>query len=85
MFRQNLIDHKTAEIAEAIREQQAAVKRKRLEAKKRTRDIERKAARLGIPPGVMSRRAGAEEGIEEMTAAMRRLGLLGKDEGATDE
>ena len=85
MFRQNLIDHKTAEIAEAIREQQAAVKQKRLEAKKRAAAIERKAARLGIPPGVMSRRPGAEEGIEEMTAAMRRLGLLERDKGATDE
>src|SRR6266853_1785905 len=31
MFRQNLIDNKTAELGNAMREQQAAVKRKRLE------------------------------------------------------
>jgi hypothetical protein len=76
MFRQNLIDHKTAEIGNAMREQQAAIKRQRMEAKKRAAAIERKAERLGIPPGVMSRRPGAEEGVEEMTAAMRNLGLL---------
>src|SRR5713101_4299156 len=76
MFRQNLIDHKTAEIGEAMREQQAEMKRQKIEKKKRAAAIERKAARLGIPPGVMSRRPGAEEGVEQMTAAMRRLGLL---------
>jgi hypothetical protein len=76
MFRQNLIDHKTAELGNAIREQHAAIKRQRIEAKKRSAAIERKAARLGITPGVMSRRPGAEEGVEEMTAAMRNLGLL---------
>ncbi len=76
MFRQNLIDHKTAEIGNAMREQQAGIKRRRMEAKKRAAAIERKAARLGIGPGVMSRRPGAEEGVEEMTAAMRNLGLL---------
>jgi len=76
MFRQNLIDHKTAEIGNAMREQHAAIKRQRMEAKKRAAAIERKAARLGIAPGVMSRRPGAEEGVEEMTAAMRNLGLL---------
>jgi hypothetical protein len=27
----------------------------------------------------MSRRPGAEEGVEEMTAAMRKLGLLAED------
>jgi hypothetical protein len=76
MFRQNLIDHKTAEIGNAMREQEVAIKRRRMEAKKRAAAIERKAARLGIAPGVMSRRPGAEEGVEEMTAAMRNLGLL---------
>ena len=76
MFRQNLIDHKTAEIGEAMQKQQAEVKRERSEKKKRAAAIERKAARLGIAPGVMSRRPGAEEGIEQMTTAMRNLGLL---------
>jgi hypothetical protein len=86
MFRQNLIDHKTAEIGAAMREQQTAIKRKRIEEKKRAKAIERKAVRLGIPPGVMSRRPGAEEGVEQMTAAMRNLGLLGADqEGAEAE
>lgn len=84
MFRQNLIDHKTAEIGIAMREQQAAVKRERFEEKKRAAAIERKAARLGIAPGVMSRRPGAKEGVEEMTAAMRNLGLLGS-EAETEE
>jgi hypothetical protein len=86
MFRQNLIDHKTAEIGAAMREQQTAIKRKRIEEKKRAKAIERKAVRLGIPPGVMSQRPGAEEGVEQMTAAMRNLGLLGADqEGAEAE
>jgi len=76
MFRQNLIDHKTADIGNAMREQHAEIKRQKIEKKKRAAAIERKAARLGIPPGVMSRRPGAEEGIEQMTSAMRRLGLL---------
>src|SRR5207245_6645228 len=67
MFRQNLIDRKTAELGNAMREQEAAIKRRRMEAKKRAAAIERKAARLGIGPSVMSRRPGAEEGIEEMT------------------
>jgi len=52
------------------------MKRERIEQRKRAAAIERKAARLGIAPGVMSRRPGAAEGVEEMTAAMRRLGLL---------
>jgi hypothetical protein len=43
---------------------------------KRTAAIDRKAAQLGIAPGAISNRPGAEEGLEEMTAAMRRLGLL---------
>jgi hypothetical protein len=76
MFRQNLIDHKTAELGNAMRQQHAAIKRQRVEAKRRAAAIERKAARLGIAPGVMSRRPAAEEGVEEMTAAMRNLGLL---------
>ena len=79
MFRQNLIDHKTAELGNAMREQHAAIKRQRIETKKRAAAIDRKAARLGIAPGVMSRRPGAEEGVEEMTTAMRNLGLLGSE------
>lgn len=79
MFRQNLIDHKTADIGIAMREQQAALKQKRLEETRRARAIERKAARLGISPGVMSQRPDAEEGVEEMTVAMRNLGLLAED------
>src|SRR4029077_11833038 len=79
MFRQNLIDHKTAEIGNAMREQQAEIKRQKIEKKKRDAAIERKAARLGIPAGVMSRRPSAEEGIEQMTDAMRNLGLLTRD------
>ena len=82
MFRQNLIDHKTAEIGNAMREQQAQIKRQKMEKKKRAAAIERKAARLGIPPGVMSRRPRAEEGIEQMTAAMRNLGLLKREQGS---
>jgi hypothetical protein len=85
MFRQNLIDHKTAELGNAMREQQAEIKRQKIEKKKRAAAIERKAARLGIPPGVMSRRPDAEEGVEEMTAAMRRLGLLEEKEQGRDE
>ena len=83
MFRQNLIDHKTVEIGNAMREQQAELKQRRLEEARRAKAIERKAARLGISPGLMSRRPGAEEGIEEMTVAMRNLGLLA--EGAEAE
>lgn len=84
MFRQNLIDHKTAELGDAMREQQAEIKRQKAEKKKRAAAIERKAARLGIPAGVMSRRPGAEEGVEQMTAAMRRLGLLKEKEQGSD-
>jgi hypothetical protein len=82
MFRQNLIDHKTAELGNAMREQQAEIKCQKVEKKKRAAAIERKAARLGIPAGVMSRRPGAEEGVEQMTAAMRRLGLLETEQGS---
>ena len=84
MFRQNLIDHKTAELGNAMREQQTEIKRQKSEKKKRAAAIERKAARLGIPAGVMSRRPGAEEGVEEMTAAMRRLGLLEEKEQGSE-
>jgi hypothetical protein len=83
MFRQNLIDHKTAEIGNAMREQHAEIKRQKIEKKKRAAAIERKAARLGIPAGVMSRRPGAEEGVEQMTTAMRNLGLLEAEKGTT--
>jgi hypothetical protein len=76
MFRQNLVDRKTAEIGNAMRAQDAKMRRERIQEKRRAAAIERKAARLGIAPGVMSRRPGAEEGVEQMTAAMRRLGLL---------
>ena len=85
MFRQNLIDHKTAEIGNAMREQHAEIKRQKIEKKKRAAAIERKAARLGIPAGVMSRRPGAEEGVEQMTKAMRNLGLLEAEEGTTQK
>ena len=85
MFRQNLIDHKTAELGNAMREQQTEIKRQKSEKKKRAAAIERKAARLGIPAGVMSRRPGAEEGVEQMTAAMRNLGLLEAEEGTTQQ
>jgi hypothetical protein len=80
MFRQNLIDHRTAEIGEVMREQQTEARRRQIEKKKRTAAIERKAARLGIAPGMMSCRPGAEEGIEQMTDAMRKLGLLDGEE-----
>lgn len=89
MFRQNLIDHKTAELGNAMREQHAKIKRQRTEERKRAAAIERKAARLGIARGVMSRRPGAEEGVEQMTTAMRNLGLLkagqGREETAEEQ
>ena len=85
MFRQNLIDHKTAELGNAMREQHAQIKRHKIEKKKRAAAIERKAARLGIAPGVMSRRPGAEEGVEQMTKAMRNLGLLQGEQGTMRE
>jgi hypothetical protein len=81
MFRQNLIDHKTAETAAAMEKQEAAIKRKRAQERKRRKAIEKAAARLGIAPGVMSERPGAEEGLKQMSAAMRRLGLLKKRAG----
>jgi hypothetical protein len=76
MFRQNLIDHKTAETAAAMREQQAAIKQRQTQERKRRKAIEKTAARLGIAPGIMSGRPCAEEGLKQMSAAMRRLGLL---------
>jgi hypothetical protein len=85
MFRQNLVDHKTAKIGNAMREQHAAVAQQRIEKKKRAAAIERKAARLGIPSGVMSKRSGAEEGLEQMTTAMRNLGLLPTDHGKPEQ
>src|ERR1700736_6397055 len=43
MFRQNLIDHKTAELGNAMREQHAEIKRQKVEKKKRAAAIERRA------------------------------------------
>ena len=80
MFRQNLIDRQTAEIGNAIREQQESIKRERAEKRRRSAAIDRKAAQLGIAPGVLSNRPGAEEGVEQMTKAMRNLGLLRESE-----
>jgi len=85
MFRQNLIDRKTAEIGNAMREQQAAIKRDRTKKAKRAAAIDRQAGRLGIAPGVISNRPGAEEGVEQMTKAMRNLGLLGVKSKSQDE
>src|SRR5262249_13120812 len=85
MFRQNLIDHKTAETAAAMQEKQAAIKRVRAQERKRRKVIEKTAARLGIAPTAMSQRPEAEEGLKEMAGAMRRLGLLKQSQGVTDE
>ena len=63
MFRQNLIDHKTAELGDAMREQDAQIKRQKIEKKKRAAAIERKATRLGIAPGVMSRGPERKKGL----------------------
>jgi hypothetical protein len=76
MFRQNLVDRRTTEIGEAMEKEHAKVNRQRSAKTKRAAAIGRKAARLGIAPGVMSCRPGAEEGLEQMTVAMRNLGLL---------
>jgi hypothetical protein len=76
MFRQNLIDHKTAETAAAMREQDAALKRRRTENRQRTKVIERKATRLGIPAASLTHGAATEKGLDQMTLAMRNLGLL---------
>jgi hypothetical protein len=76
MFRQNLIDHKTAETAAAMREQDAALKRRRRENRQRTELIERKATRLGIPASTLTHGAATEKGLDQMTLAMRNLGLL---------
>jgi hypothetical protein len=81
MFRQNLVDHKTAEIGDAITKGNKRVARQKIAKARRAAAIERKATRLGIAPGVMSRRPGAEEGFEQMTAAMRNLGLLKQGRG----
>jgi hypothetical protein len=81
MFRQNLIDHKTAETAVAMQEKQAAIKRVRAQERKRRKVIEKTAAQLGIAPGIMTARPDAEEGLKQMSAAMRRLGLLKGGQG----
>src|SRR5260370_20771122 len=73
MFRQNLIDHKTAEIGNAMREQHAEIKRQKIEKKKRAAAIERKAPPLGIPPGVIRRPPGPEEGMHQITTATPTL------------
>ena len=76
MYRQNLIDRRTAEMSAAMREQERAVKHSRIEEKQRKAKLERKAAALGIAPNLVSSRPETEEGLNEMAAAMRRLGLL---------
>lgn len=76
MFRQNLVDRKTAEIGNAIAKGSERIARQKNAKAKRTAAIQRKATRLGIAPGAMSNHPGAEEGIEQMTTAMRKLGLL---------
>lgn len=81
MFRQNLVDHKTAEIGDAIAKGNKRIAEQKAANARRAAAIERKATRLGITPGVMSRRPGAEEGLEQMTAAMRNLGLLKRGRG----
>ena len=85
MFRQNLIDRKTAEIGDAMSKERQKITQDRTAKRKRAAAIERKAARLGITPGVMSRRPGAEEGLEQMTEAMRNLGLLETGQGTGEE
>ena len=81
MFRQNLVDHKTAEIGDAIARGNEKLARQKIAKTKRTAAIERKAKRLGIAPGAISTRPGAEEGLEQMTTAMRNLGLLKQGRG----
>ena len=81
MFRQNLVDRRTAEIGDAIAKENKRIAREKIAQTKRTVTIERKAARLGIAPGVMSNRPGAEEGLNQMTAAMRKLGFLEATQG----
>jgi hypothetical protein len=81
MFRQNMIDHKTAETAAAMREQHAAINRRRTQERKRRKAIGEAAEQLGIPAGIMSERPDAEEGLKQMSAAMRRLGLLEGGQG----
>jgi hypothetical protein len=85
MFRQNLVDRRTAGIGEAMREQQMEIKRERAKKAKRAAAIDRQAACLGIAAGAISNRPGAEEGVEQMTKAMRNLGLLGKETASQDE
>ena len=85
MFRQNLIDRKTAEIGNAMSKEHERITRDRTAKRRRSAAIERKAAQLGIAPGVMSRRPGAEEGLEQMTEAMRNLGLLETGQGIEED
>ena len=73
MFRKSLIDRKTTDIGDAIRKQQAQAKRRRTEATRRAAAIERKASQLGIPREVVKNHPDTQEGIEEMTTAMRNL------------
>ena len=57
--------------------------RRQRDRTQRAAAIDRQAARLGIAPGVIRNSPDAEEGIEQMTKAMRNLGILGKKiEGA---
>ena len=85
MFRKNLVDRRTAGIGDAMREQQTEIKRERARKAKRAGAIDRQAARLGIAPGAIVNRPGAEEGVEQMTKAMRNLGLLGMKSTSQDE
>jgi hypothetical protein len=76
MFRRNLVDRKTAEIGEAMAKEHQKVHQQRIVKTKRAAALERKAARLGIAPGAMKDRPAVEEGLEQMTTALRNLGLL---------
>lgn len=77
MFRRNIVDRKTVEAGSAMREQTQQLKTQRSEQRKRATSIDRKAARLGIAPGVMSSRGrDAEAGLELMEKAMKKMGLL---------
>lgn len=82
MFRGNLVDRKTFEAGSAMRNQTRQLKAERIDQRKRAASIDRKARRLGIAPGVMSSRgADAEAGVDQMTEAMAKLGLLAESSG----
>jgi hypothetical protein len=85
MFRKNLVDRRTAGIGDAMREQQTEIKRERAKKARRAAAIDRQAVRLGIAPGAISNRPGAEEGVEQMTKAMLNLGLVDKQTKSQDE